>query len=67
MNDYEEGHTKTQSSEAFSTIHRRAFWSVSSVRDSSQFLAAKKPQEKTINDRTNVNKIEECDGGDTIE
>lgn len=35
--------------------------------DSSLRLAAKRPQEKAINDGTNVNKIEECDGGDTIE
>jgi len=35
--------------------------------DKSLRLAAKRPQEKAINDGTNVNKIEECDGGDTIE
>lgn len=35
--------------------------------DSSLRIAAKRPQEKAINDRANVNKIEECGGGDTIE
>ena len=30
-------------------------------------VRARWTQEKAINDRTNVNKIEECDGGDTIE
>jgi hypothetical protein len=35
--------------------------------DSSLRLVAKRPQEKAINDRALVNKIEECGGGDTIE
>ena len=35
--------------------------------DSSLRLSAKMPHEKTINYRANVNKIEACGGGDTIE
>lgn len=35
--------------------------------DSSLRQVAKRPQEKAINDRANVNRIEECGGGDTIE